>query len=487
MRESKIHMRTLIIILIAFLNQLIVFGQVDTGIINYQKAFNDFNTQIKNDFNGFQSKNDSLFYGFLNQAWQEYSLFLDQPEINPKPKQQPVYKEEIPQEIKIIYDQIIDKSEIETHEIFNDDPGRYMKMKNLETSEVNFHGLPLQFPQFVHSEKTISNTEQDAAQFYKDFSAKEDINLLIQELSKIKSEYILNDWAFLELLNHTAEVNFSKKNERILFIWFILVRQEYQVKLGYFESDLYLLLNFSTPVYYRPYLRIEQSKYYVFMEENEKIDLKKIHTYAMNHPNQHKALTLAFSKLPKFPEETVTRNFMFEHKTIYLSYNYNLTEFYKNYPLTELSIYLKSPLSEVAKQKLGEYIEPLIQNMSAISKINFLLHFIQYSFPYQNDMDQFSKEKYMFAEESLSFPYTDCEDRVILLDKLVKEYTDLKTIVLLYPYHVVLGIENENIKDAAFVQYKGNNYYIADPTYLGAGFGMLMNEYEDVNPKILAY
>ncbi len=481
-------MRKLIFILIAFLNQSILFGQADTGIVDNQKAFNDFKILIRNDFNGFKSKNDSAFYGFLKQTWQEYSLFLDKPDINPKPKQQPINKQEVPNEIKIIYDHIIDKSEIETNEIIKDDPGKYLKMKSLETNEVNFHGLPFQIPKLVNSAKTLSNTtEQSAAQFYKDFSAKEDIDFLIQELSKIKSDYNLNDWAFLELLNHTAEVNFSKKNDRILFIWFILVRQEYEVKLGYFESDLYLLLNFSTPIYYRPYLWIEQNKYYVFIEENEKIDLTKMQTYAINHPCQHKALNLEFSRLPKFPSKAVTRDFMIGQKTIAVSYDYTLTEFYKNYPLTDLSVYLKSPLSEIAKQKLGEYIEPLMQNMSDISKINFLLHFIQYSFPYQNDLDQFSKEKYMFAEETLSFPYTDCEDRVILLDKLVKEFTSLKTIVLLYPDHVVLGIENENIKDAAFVEYKGNNYYIADPTYLGAGFGMLMKEYEDISPKILAY
>jgi len=247
-----------------------------------------------------------------------------------------------------------------------------------------------------------------------------------------------------------------------------------------------LLLSFTSPVYYRPYLWVDQQKYYVFQAEGAD-DLESIQTYAINHPKQEKTISLLSSQLPQFPGTTSKRELKFQDKTLELVYNQSLCDFYSGYPSTELAVYLMKPLSDIAKRKLIDELAPQMKNMTDQEKINFLLNFIQFSFPYKSDMEQFSREKYMFAEETLAYPYTDCEDRVVLLDKLVKEFTDLKTIVLLYPDHVVLGVQNQAMKQGAYVQYKGNNYYIADPTYLGAKFGMLMSEFKNKKAQILTY
>jgi hypothetical protein len=74
---------------------------------------------------------------------------------------------------------------------------------------------------------------------------------------------------------------------------------------------------------------------------------------------------------------------------------------------------------------------------------------------------------------------------VILLDKLIKEFTHFETIVLLYPGHVVLGINIKQTIFGAAINYHNKMYYIADPTYLGAVLGVQMDEYTTIKPEIL--
>lgn len=44
-----------------------------------------------------------------------------------------------------------------------------------------------------------------------------------------------------------------------------------------------------------------------------------------------------------------------------------------------------------------------------------LLHYLHRAFPYKTDEAQFGIERTLFAEEMYYYPYSDCEDRSILL------------------------------------------------------------------------
>jgi len=464
----------------------LIFAQYDSISQRNQKIFDDFKSQINNDFIQFQSKNDSIFYIFLNKKWEEFTLFRDELQTSIKPKKQPVSAEQAPIEMQIFYEDIIDKSKANTHKIYNDKPQGYQKAKRVSEQDLSFHGIQYNIEMPPLSTKEDYHTEKGVAKFYKNLCLTNGIETIADELAEIRKEYSLNDWAFFDLLQNTAKHHYHDENEQVLFVWYFLLQADYQVKIGYNQDSLYLLLAFTSPVYYRPYLWVNQQKYYIFNTKQTN-DLESIKTYAIHHVKQQKTISLLSAQLPQFPQITNKKNLKFQGKTIELSYDQSLCDFYSNYPSTEMAVYLMKPLSDIARKRFMNILAPQIINMTDQEKINFLLNFIQFSFPYKSDIEQFSQEKYMFAEETLAYPYTDCEDRVILLDKLVKEFTDLKTIVLLYPDHVVLGVQYQAMKQGAYIQYKGNNYYIADPTYLGAKFGMLMSEFVDKKAQILTY
>ena len=462
------------------------FTQTDSLITNnYQSEFEDFNTQIQQEFSAFKSQNDSLFYGFLKQSWQSFDLFLDQPNIYPKSKEQPVYKDHQKVQRKLI-DSLINGEPLKTYQLQYSSPDKYQKIKiiNSEMASSNFYGLPI--PQVsINNETQIALNEVSIAKRFKRYSQSQNQTDFLKDLVETKHTYALNDWAIIQLLNEISKSHFKQENDRLLWIWYMLLQSNFKVKLGFEGEQIFLLAHFSTAIYYQPYLQMEQDKYYVLSLNNEAAPSASLKTYAHNHPRQIKALELSNAKLPHFKSELIQRMIHYKDSKMVLACDRSLTTFYQSYPSTELSVYLNTPLSELAQKQLQKSLGESLKNKTQVEQINLLLHFVQYGFGYENDEVQFSRERYLFAEEMLYFTKGDCEDRVILLDKLIKEFTHLETIVLLYPGHVVLGIALEQTIYGATITYDKKKYYLADPTYLGADLGVQMEEYMTVNPKIL--
>jgi hypothetical protein len=113
--------------------------------------------------------------------------------------------------------------------------------------------------------------------------------------------------------------------------------------------------------------------------------------------------------------------------------------------------------------------------------------FIQSTIDYATDEEQFGKERYLYAEESLYYPKNDCEDRTIFLSFLVKRYTGLDNIALDFPGHVALAVNLPNAGNGNFIHYKGSRYLICDPTYINAKSGMIPDQYKTMKAKIVTY
>ena len=78
------------LLLLFCLLPVISWAQEEKPKNDYQKSFDDFNNSIKQDFDSFKSKNDSIFYEFLEQSWSTFELFRDARPSLPKPIVQPV-------------------------------------------------------------------------------------------------------------------------------------------------------------------------------------------------------------------------------------------------------------------------------------------------------------------------------------------------------------------------------------------------------------
>ena len=202
-------------------------------------------------------------------------------------------------------------------------------------------------------------------------------------------------------------------------------------------------------------------------------------------------LNLAHNSVPNLPLNAKRKVLSFNdngrHYDIPLTYNENIARLYDNYPTLEWKYLFKTPVSNEIKQSLYPKLLAIMKDKTELQAVNFLLHLTQLSFKYKTDPEQFGREKYFFFEESLYYPYNDCEDRSIFFGKLVKELLGLNVVALHYPNHLATAVEfTSNVKgDSVF--YNGHKYVVADPTYFyedrrwGANVGMKMPQFKGVN------
>jgi len=161
-------------------------------------------------------------------------------------------------------------------------------------------------------------------------------------------------------------------------------------------------------------------------------------------------------------------------------------EFLGTYPIADLQLYFLAATSEGTRSALVRELRAATSGMNEEDALNLLLRFVQTAFAYSTDREQFGREKYMFVDETLSYPYSDCEDRAVLYAWLVREVVGGEAIGLAYPGHVATAVRLHDIKaGAATVDFDGKQYVVADPTYIGADVGMAMPAYVHVRPEVV--
>jgi hypothetical protein len=151
------------------------------------------------------------------------------------------------------------------------------------------------------------------------------------------------------------------------------------------------------------------------------------------------------------------------------------------YPQAEYDTFFNAPIDRRTYKDLALSLKSHIEGKKASEAINFVLHFVQNAFKYEQDNKQFGREKVMFAQETLFFDRSDCEDRAILFSYLAKELFDLSVIGVKYKDHMATGLYIP--LDGDNVLAGGRRYVIADPTYIDAPIGVSMPKYRSLQPQ----
>ncbi|MFC1509365.1 hypothetical protein ACFL60_06740, partial [Candidatus Omnitrophota bacterium] len=97
----------------------------------------------------------------------------------------------------------------------------------------------------------------------------------------------------------------------------------------------------------------------------------------------------------------------------------------------------------------------------------------------------FQREKHFFVEETLFYPFCDCEDRSFLFAFLVTNLVGLDVLGLHYPGHVATAVKFSSDVRGDAVTYNNSKYIICDPTYINANYGECMPKFKNVTPKMV--
>ena len=466
---------------LSFANQMDAFDDLDKEFGNEDSEFKNFKQKVDDEFYAYKKSIDDEFSTFLKQTWKEFDSYKNpKPYEKPKPKQTPIAKKPTaPKKTEIKKSPIVKVAPIKRQKIVK---------KPKPIIAINENKISFDF----YGEKISLNYDKTILFNLQKIDNKA-ISSAWQKLGKAKTkklnsqinEYIsflnLNDWAKYLFIQKAGDKIYKNRNKANIFTWYILAKMGYDIKVGYNKKAVHLLSSMDHKLYQVPFFTIDKKTYYLLAKNTKNVG--SLYTYKGNYPKADAKLSFEVKKPLKLDSDIKNKklSFSFSNKayTINAKYSKNLVEFYNTLPQSDYRVYFDSQNSAQINNSILKELSKYMKGMSELEAVNFLLRFTQKSFEYKTDGDQFSREKVMFPDETVFFPYSDCEDRSIMFATLVKNLLGLKVVGLKFPNHLATAVAlSSNVSGDSF-KYKGKLFTVTDPTYINANAGMTMPQYKN--------
>ncbi len=341
----------------------------------------------------------------------------------------------------------------------------------------NFYGDSIHFDfdqsTFVDfNEANLSN--QSVNDFYNTINTK-DYRSLLQALEAYKQLKQPDDWLYYQLIRKTAQ-QISPKAENYLrytlYKWFFMIKSGYQPLLSIHQNQLLFYIQCDENIYNIPY-RIKDGKQYVCLNYHDygsNIDFNKVFfsEVKIEIPEGARLFSYKIHRLPDFDKsDYITKKLQFNFNeneyTFKIQVNPQVNKIFANYPTVDYDDYLNMPLSKATYESLIPLLKRQIKGMNVKNGVDYLMRFTRYAFVFEPDTKQFGQEKRLTPEQTLLYEGSDCEDRVFLFYKLVKEIYNLPMVVLTYPQHVTIAVKFDKPVGTPIV-YKGEKYSLCEPT-----------------------
>ena len=499
---------------------LLVGFNLISDIINAQ-TFEEWKLQQKEEFQEYKDKFDQEFIDMLRSTWEEVGIttglkFYE----NEKPIELPIFTPTSPPDFniqsdtpkdEIIENPINTELDVNFDAIPPDIPTAPVLMDNLVAL---FDGLPLQSYSFIYfsneiplmyptmvKSKLVPSTFRNAyidnekiAEFWEVVSSIDHTNFL-NYTTQLKTQMELNDWGYILLINRISKQIFGAQNNNLVRMlnWFLLTKAGYQNKVGYDKNGVYNLFMVSNNIFDTKYYILDGNKFFPINFNNEYQTPSSIFTYQGIHQAQIKKLDLAIYQYPKFANSTniFTKYLEFEYQnenySFPISVNKDVAAYFEYYPQTDLPIFFNASLSSSTYRQMTSALMPVLETMTELEAVNFLLRLVQTSFEYKTDQDQFDREKYMMPDEIFFYQYSDCDDRSIFFATLVRDMLGLEVVGLRYSRHVAVAVHFTNIVEGDYHLSDGKRFVVADPTFINAPVGKTMTSYKKETPVIIKF
>jgi len=454
------------------------------------------------EFQEYKAKQDSEFANFLKTQWREFETFKGKVRIKePKPKQMPVVAPTVPARPVPVAPPApepitpIPSSGITAKPIPVMPPPPPTQPKPMPVAadmlEISFYGNPVNFvfdSQWKNYRLPSGAKPEAMSAFWSRMSGSK-YEPTIQAIDAARRELKLDDWGHVTLWRDVVRaLQPEHQAEQNLLLWYFLVKSGYDVRLGYAGKDVHLFVAVKQQVYSTKFTTVGKQTYYAVLAADNGDSIRSFYSYEASYPDKLKPVDIKSASIGFTKTVSAQRPLAFDYRgekiKLNVPYDRRLVEYMGSFPQSEFELYFDTDGSSLVRQGLLAELGKHTATMGEEEAVNFLLAFVQSSFAYQTDDDQFGHEKYFFVEESLHFPYNDCEDRSVLFAWLVHELLGIKVVGLVYPGHMTTAVALGQVRaDFSTVDYQGNRFVIADPTYIGATVGMAMPSYEKLKPK----
>lgn len=468
------------------------------GTISAQHGRDDFMEFYKQrgvEFNKFKedrAKANAEFTEFLRQAWQEFLVKAGKTDpIGPVPDK-PVYYGEQPAPSGGMHGLPSSSFAVPAPAPVYAISASYTEGRGVV--DIDFFGLHKSVP-FSASMKLprVTANESAVSQGWASLSDS-DYFTTVEALDALRSEHSLSDWAVYTIIKQMTDQVYVEEyiNEKILTQMFLLTQLGYRARVGSAGNDLILLLPFDGQIYRTSYISDENNTDYYIFGYTRLNSQTPLYTFTEDYPEAVDKLNLVIDTPMKMPAElyrvvplNLWSKILGEEVTVPIC----LTgvSFTLDYPLMDLEAYHHSAVdSETSKAILRAVKYRILKDdMNQAEAVSFILNLVQKGFAYKTDYEMFGRSKPLFIEESLYYGENNCKDRVLIFSWLVRETVGLETVMAGYQGHVACGVKFTVPVTGDKFTYKGVEYTMCDPTYIGAPVGATMPQFRDVSPNVI--
>lgn len=317
-------------------------------------------------------------------------------------------------------------------------------------------------------------------------------NNTIIDCIKLRSSRQLCDWAYLMMIKALADACCGRNsNEATLLMAFIYSQSGYKIRLGQCKGKLELLYASLHNVYGVPFFECDGDKFFAVSKISGSIKIS-----GAKYPKE-RALSLWVNQVPNIEylatpaRELVAKRY--PEMAIHVSANKNLLSFFDSYPTSEVggnfmtrwAMYADTPICKETRAELYAQLKRLLSGYSRLEAVERLLNWVQTAFVYEYDDKVWGCDRAFFSEETLFYPYCDCEDRAILFTRLVRDLLGLRCILIYYPGHLASAVNFSETVNGDYIDVNGDRYVVCDPTYIGASVGRTMPAMDNGKARVI--
>lgn len=475
---------------------------------SFRDQFNDFAKQNREKYESFRAECNKKYTDFVRQAWEK----MEQSEPVVAPEDQRIRPQVLPVQPKTDRFYLLKRRRVKMQEeiklpkaIESPQPQPQPVEPIIEVEQTPEEEIYCDMPfQFYGTELHIRLDETKrinlgeispdrVADVLQHFSTKTYDNLLYDCL-KIRKERKLCDWAYLLMLKElTDQFCGPGTSEAALLLGYLYYQSGYKVRFGHDDKRIYLLVASDHVIYGRaPY--IVNGQFFYPIE-----DVPGFMYICKAAFPKERTLSLNISEQPTLDRNddegrTITSK-LYPDLSVKVTINQNLLDFYESYPtsyiddnlLTRWAMYANTPMDSSVQAQIYPVLREKLKGLSEVEAANRLLDFVQNGFVYEYDDEVWGGDRAFFAEETLHYPYCDCEDRSILFTRLVRDLLGLDCALVYYPGHLATAVKFSELPDGTYytTTNDGLNYTVCDPTFINAPVGLPMDIYKDTAPQLI--
>lgn len=459
---------------------LLIFSLFNASAQNFQEKYDSFKKETRESYTSFRDECNKKYIQFLIEAWEWYSGEEPTPVPDYKPIPPKPYEKERKDKPVVVTPQPlpIPQPQPQPKPI---EPIYEKPVIDENVLAFDFYGIPakVRFPQGFNLK--LNNVKpQSISEGWKTLSSDE-INKTIRDCLEARMRYNLSDWAYLLFLDEVGKAFSKNLNEATLLTAFLYCQSGYQMRLAVENDNLLKILYGSHHhIYNQPYYKIDGVMFYPFGKMSNRISICNAE-FKGESP-----MSLIIDK-----EQIVSENYSdlrnviserYPDVSIQSKVPVELIKFFDTYPtsqignnfLTRWAMYANVPLAQETKNLTYPQFKKIIENNSELDAVNKLLNWVQTGFIYEYDDKVWGHDRAFFAEETLFYPYADCEDRSILFSRLIRDLLGLDVALVYYPGHLATAVAFNDDVNGDIMMIDGRKFTVCDPTYIGAPVGAQM-------------